>query len=274
MFYWPYKFRSQVEYLVPKGPSFSSAPVLRTNVNGSAITIKIPRNKSHLSVKPISPKKRYSLRNNDFSRYLASKPEWEYFALAARWLDFNGPWFTGNLGSLDVFVGVLRRLRPDPDVSLFHPRAFESTIADFMTFCHGYEFSRNRTVQDWFAPVDWNSLRRFPCVAAKFDAVTNSEVRRSERCRYLFLPISDQYLLQISCSITRVLPFIHSSVEPEDDTDAWISEEPMKELADQILDSLRVRLSPEAEQQQARAVERLSAEERALIKEFPPLKWV
>ena len=274
MFYWPYKFRSQTEYLVPRGPGFTGAPVLRTKVNGNEITIKIPRHKSHLSVKPINPKRTYFIRDNDFGRYIASKPEWEYFPLIARWLDFNGPWFTGNLGSLDVFVGVLRRLRSAPGRSLFHPRAFESTIADFMTFCHGHELSRNKSTQDWYAPVDWKALKRFQCVAAKFDAITNAEVRRSERCRYLFLPISDHYLLQISCSITRVLPFVNSKEEPEDDTDKWISEEPMKALADQILDSLQVRLSPEVEEQQAIALKQLGGEAQGLVEKFAPLKWV
>lgn len=274
MFYWPYKFRSQTEYLVPQSPVAGWVSTIKTRVNGNEISIRVPRNMNRLSIKTINPRRVISLRNNDFKRYVSDKPDWEYFPLVARWLDFNGPWLTGILGGLGIFVGVLRQLRPDPKVSLFHPRAFEAAIADFMTFYHRGTPFFNKSVQRWFAPVDWQPLSEFPCVAAKFDAITNKEVRRSERCRYLYMPISDQYLLEISMPITRVLPFIHSSVEPEDDTDAWISEEPMKELANKILDSLQVQLSPEAEQQQAKAVERLSEEERKLVKDFPPLKWV
>ena len=274
MFYWPYKFRRQTVHLVPKSPGAGWLSQVKSCVNGNEISIQVPGNKNRLYIKTINPRRVLTLRNNDFKRYVSDRPDWEYFPLVARWRDFNGPWFTGTLGGLGIFVGVLRKIRPNPDVSLFHPRTFEASIADFMKFCHGDEFSRNNTVQDWLAPVGWQSLQGFPCVAAKFDAITNPDVRRSERCRYLFLPLSDQYLLEVSMPITRVLPFIHSSEEPEDDTDAWISEEPMKALADQILDSLQVRLSPEAEQQQAKALERLRAEERGLVKEFPPLKWV
>lgn len=274
MFFCPYRLRRQVSYLIPKGPAFNFAPVIRTIVNGSEIVLKVPRNKSRLAVKPLSPRKSYVLHNNDFNSAVSSESGWESFPLLARWLDFNGPWFTGNLARLGVFVNVMKPLRPDPNVSFFHPRVFESTVADLMNYYHAKEFSRNNTVQDWLAPVGWQPLKSFPCVAAKFDAVTNPEVRRSERRRYVLLPLTDHYMLQLEFPLTRKVPFIHSSVEPEDDTDAWISEEPMKELADQILDSLQVRLSPEAEQQQARALEGLSVEERALVKEFPPLKWV
>lgn len=274
MFNWPYKLRSQTSYLVPKPQEGGWMSVVETCVNGTTIAIKVPRNKSRMSMKPISPAKAYSLRNNDFDRYITGSPEWEYFPLISRWLDFNGPWFTGTLGRLGVFVGVVRQLNQAPEISLFHPRAFELTIAELMKFCHGNEFSRNNTVQDWFAPVDWLPLPRYPCIAARFDALANSNVRRSERRRYLFLPLTDYYLLQVSLPITRVMPLVTVNEELGDDTDAWISEEPMKALADQILDSLQVRLSPEAEQQQAKALERLSAGERGLVKEFPPLKWV
>lgn len=274
MFYWPYQFRHQTSFLVPKGPHFRRASAVSTCVNGSYISINLPSNQSRSHEKPINPEKNFSLRNNDFKACDVDHPGWEIFTLIGRKWDFNGSWFTGRLGRLSLRVNVVRRLRHSPTVSFFHPRAFEATISDLMSFYHGGTLHYDKTVQKWFAPINWQPLKGFPCIAARFEAVTNPEAGRPERCLYLFLPISDEYLLQISMPITRVLPFIHSSVEPEDDTDAWISEEPMKELADQILDSLQVRLSPEAEQQQARAVERLSAEERALIKEFPPLKWV
>lgn len=274
MFYWPYRFRRQTTYLVPKGPAYDFAPIIRTFVNGSEISLKVPRNSSRLAVKPLSPRKSYILNNNDFNSAVSSEPGWESFPLLARWLDFNGPWFTGNLARLGIFVNVMKPLHPNPQVSFFHPRAFESAVADLMRYYHSEELSRNNLVQDWLAPVEWQPLTNLPCIGVKFDAITNPEVRRSERCRYALLPLTDQYLLLLEFPVTRKLPFIHSSEEPEDDTDKWISEEPMKELADQILNSLQVRLSPEAEQQQARALERLSLEERVLVKEFPPLKWV
>lgn len=274
MFHWPYQFRRQRTFIVPKGPAFKRAPTLITCINGSEISLAIPPSKSGSYEKPLNPPKMLSLRDNDFKTFRIDKPEWEYFALVVRKWDFNGPWFTGNLARLSMYANVMRRTRTNSEISFFHPRAFEATIADLMTFYHGHELSRSNTVQDWFAPVDWRPITHLPCIAVAFDVTANQKVRRSERCRYLFLPLSDQYLLQISIPISRDLPFITSDTVPEDDTDAWISEEPMKELADQILDSLQVRLAPKAEQQQAKALERLSLEERGLVKEFPPLKWV
>ena len=273
MFYWPYKFRRQTVHLVPKSSGAAWLPQVKSCVNGNEVSIRVPRNKNRLHIKTINPRRVLTLRNNDFNRYVADKPEWEYFPLVARWLDFNGPWFTGTLGGLGVFVGVLRQLHSHPDVSLFHPRAFEATVSDLLRFYHGGSPYFDKTLQNWYAPVGWKPLEDFSCVAVKFDAITNPDVGRPERHRYLVLPISDQYLLQVALPITRVLPFVSSSEEPEDDTDQWISEEPMKALADQILESLQVRLSPEAERQQAKALERLSEEERKLVKEFPPLKW-
>ena len=274
MFYWPYKLRRQTSYIIPRGPNFNRAPVIATTVNGTDISLKAPLNRSTSYLKPINPRKSLLLRDNDFKTFRIDEPGWEYFTLISRRWDFNGPWFTGRVGRLSLYANVMRRINHSQDVSFFHPRAFEATVSDLLTFHHAHETSRNKTVQDWLAPVDWEPLGGLGCIAARFYAATNTEVRRSERCRYLFLPISDRYLLQISIPITRVLPFINSSVKPEADTDAWISEEPMKALADQILDSLQVRLSPEAEQQQAKALKNLTFEERVLIKEFPPLKWI
>lgn len=274
MFYWPFKLRTQTSYTVPKGPNFKWASVVKTSINGTDLSLATPSSRKIFDEEPVTPRKTIFLRNNDFRPDNIDKREWEYFRVIARSWSFNGPWFTGQAGALRLRVNVLRRLNHNPQVSYFHPRAFEATIADLMHFYHAGSPYYNKKIQRWYAPVDWTPLTNFPCVAAKFDAVINPDVGHPERYRYLFLPISDEYLLRISARITRVLPFIHSSVEAEDDIDAWISEEPMKELADKILDSLRVQLSPEAEQQQAKALESLSLEERVLIKEFPPLKWV
>jgi hypothetical protein len=274
MFYLPFKLRSQTSYTVPKGPNFKWASVVKTCINGTHISLTTPSSRKVFEEEPVTPRKTIFLRNNDFKPDNLDNREWEYFTVIARSWSFNGPWFTGQAGALRLHVSVMRRLNHNPQVSYFHPRAFEATIADLMHFYHAGSPHYNKKIQRWYVPVDWTPLKNFPSVAAKFDAVRNPDVGRPERYRYLFMPISDEYLLQVSMPITRVLPFIRSSAIPEDDTDKWISEEPMKELADQILNSLQVRLSPEAEQQQAKALERLSLEERVLVKEFPPLKWV
>jgi hypothetical protein len=248
--------------------------LLKACVNGCEITIKAPRNKTRSPLEQQKPRKQYQISDGYFNRAVTGQPNWESFALIARWWDFNGPWFTGNLARLGMFVGIMRPLHSNPEASFFHPRAFEAAIADLMTYYHGEELSRNSSAQDWFAPVNWQPLSHLPCIAAKFDATANRDVRRDKLERYIISPLSDQYLLVISFSINRNPAYIYPDKGPEKDTDKWTSEEPLKVLADQIINSFQIKLSPEAEQQQAKALAGLSEKERALVAELPPLKWV
>lgn len=272
MFYVPYQFRQQKEFCVPRGPNFNSAPVIKTTVNGTEISLKIPRHKTATTRESKSPRRRYELDPYSFSSWGDDTPGWGYVRLFKRSWDFNGPWFTGKMANLIMNCGLLQLPEKKRDISLFHPRAFEATIAEMLTLLHGEHLSPHRQAQDWFAPVNWQPLSQLPSCAVRFDCTENRAVASDRLERFLMMPVHDHYMLVMIFYIERGLCYIHSDIEPEDNKDDWISEEPMKTLADQVMGSLQVKLSPEAKAQQQKALAGLT--ETALVKEFAPLKWI
>ncbi|MFA7555103.1 MAG: hypothetical protein WCY88_12700, partial [Spongiibacteraceae bacterium] len=58
---------------------------------------------------------------------------------------------------------------------------------------------------------------------------------------------------------------------PRSELDKRVNEQPMLDLMENIIDSLQLKLSPEAQAQQEAALKGL--EDASLIKAYPPLKW-
>ena len=53
--------------------------------------------------------------------------------------------------------------------------------------------------------------------------------------------------------------------------DKRVNLQPMHDLMNNIINSIQLKLSPEAQAQQAKALEGLT--DTSLVKEFPPIKW-
>ncbi|WP_347332969.1 hypothetical protein [Marinimicrobium locisalis] len=172
-----------------------------------------------------------------------------------------------------MHVSLLTLANPSPESSFFRPRAFETAIAQLMAYYFEEDLSRSGTEQDWFVPTNWEPLDRFPCIAARFDAIQNTKLGLFDRRRYCYLPLSDEHLLEVVLPTQRYPVYLSLEGEPESDVNHWVSEEPMKKLANALLDSLEIRFSAEAERQQAKALEGLSADQRKLSETFAPLKW-
>lgn len=71
--------------------------------------------------------------------------------------------------------------------------------------------------------------------------------------------------------MTRHNVWIGSNPNPERDTGKWIDNAPLEQLVKDIIDSLQITLSPEAKQQQGKALAGLA--DTSLVKEYPPIKW-
>jgi len=155
-----------------------------------------------------------------------------------------------------------------PDgLNYFHPRALEAGIADYLTYFYDDDVWSDGS-QTWLAPVNWQPLTDFPCIAARFDANTTREMPTGPEC-YFVMPVSKQHLLIIYSKISRNNVF--SDKKPKPTINEWIDLTPFLELANQVLDSVQVTLSPQAQADQEEALRGL--EDKSLVKEFPPIKW-
>ncbi len=265
-------FRDQTEFCIPKGPSFKSAKPIKCSIVGTRLVLSAPRHSPPPRLKGGSivtrPKSDY--RPSDMRFHANFYPDsqvadmWGCMPLFQRRWSFNGPWFTGPLGRVDMSVGIYQLKEPASGISYFHPRAFEQTIGNFLT--NEYSVRKYNGLSEWIAPVDWQPIHSLPVVAARFKLMQDTLVFPSGVGRELiFFPISDQQLVVVQFNV------IQHEMGNQEERDASIGRSTMDELKESIISSLSLTLSPEAEAQQTTALEGL--QDHSLTTDFPPLKW-
>jgi len=260
----PLKLRETTGYCTPKGPAIGQAKTVCFTLDGCAIEFLAPRHKSSYPTRiERRPEHRYKLAEEYFETYPAVMDRWRFFPVFFRSWGFYGPWFTGRQAELSFYIEVVRQAIPRDAVSFFHPRAFENIIADFLTVQYDESKDSNETL--WIAPVNWKVIASLPCVAAQLDVIPTSEHYFGETTKHVFFPIGDQYLIHFGAK-----PHLFGDGNMEERA-KHVNPAPMETLYKDIIASLKVTLSPEAQAQQAKALEGLT--DTSLTPTFPPLKW-
>ncbi|MDH5179619.1 MAG: hypothetical protein OEZ39_14720 [Gammaproteobacteria bacterium] len=264
----PLKLRKQTEYCTPKGPSVASARPVSFSVEGTQIQLRAPRHSSGFSHRKVRhPSHSYNVSSINFTSFsdgLVVDDSWRYYSVLYRSWGFYGPWFTGLLAEMDMSLTLLTPKEPKAGVSFFHPRAFEQSVGDFITFRYSNDIWQGKS--NWIAPLDWQAVTSLPCAAARFDVMPDQEINPAGSLyEYLFFPISDQYLVEVRF---KPIQLINESLS---ESDKLIDRSSMAQLRDDIINSLQITLSPAAAAQQAKALEGLT--DSSLRKEFPPMKW-
>lgn len=268
MMNFPFKLREQTKLLTPKGPSFSFAKRVSFNISGTQMEFRAPSHRyRYVSIRDFQERLTLDFNDMNFESYksgLLGEGSWRYCMIVNRAWDFYGPWFTGPIADMRMTVSILTPTEPNPNVSFFHPRAFEQAVGDFLTSRFSLDMREGRS--QYNAPINWQPITHLPSMAARLDVMPDEHVNRVEDIiEYFFLPLNDQHLLQI-----RFIPRqnLNKSLA---ERDKLVDRSTMAQLRDDILDSLKITLSPEALQQQASALEGL--EDTSLIKSYPPIKW-
>jgi hypothetical protein len=194
--------------------------------------------------------------------YKSYNNSWLYSTLFQRSWGFYGEWFTGYMGELSICVALVTRGEAPQEVSLFRPKAFENTLADFLQYQYADDIHEG--AQKWLAPLDWEVVSPWPCIGATF-YVRPSVGNAASPNRYFTFPISDKHFIEVYFSLQR------GGAGSQERKDKQISIETMEQLSIDIINSIKVKLSPEALAQQAKALEGL--DDTQLSEIFPPLKW-
>lgn len=268
MFNWSWKLRSQRDYLSPVGPNFDWAPTQHLYLNDTHISIKLPRQRTQLPVENITLKGSWDLDALDYKFYESNGVRRRSVAVLKREWDFYGDWFTGNRGGISMTANIITPMDVPEGLNYFHPRALEAGIADQLTSWYGDDFYGDNPQQTWHAPMHWRQCDNFPCLAARFEAV-NTVVKSDGPDYYLFMPLTKTHFLMLRCRISRNTVF--SDKKPEPTVNEWIDLAPFVKLVNQVLDSVQVTLSPQAQSDQEEALRDLA--EKSLVKEYPPIKW-
>jgi len=270
--YVKYELRKTSKLIVPKGPNFARAPTRIYDIDGTVIKFKAPRHRSY-SIKddPILPKRHSSLENYIFRSTYAEgfnvNDNWEEAGFFKHTWDFYGPWFTGVQAILKMYFSLVKPVNYEHQFSLFHPRAFEKIISDYLINCYAKRRSQTRqgNPYQYIAPVNWHPLENFPCVAVRLEVHPDYKVAQGAIRYLVFFPISDKVMAYINFDPSQLLAL------PQEELDKRVDRSTMLELMNNIIDSFELKLSPQAQAQQKAALAGL--DDSSLVKDFPPIQW-
>jgi len=247
-----YKLREAAGLVNPKGPNFSSAQTICCDFAGTVLSFKAPKHRPFTRVREYLPEKHYSreeLRrhfrcyNDD---YYDTPNHLEFFELFKRFWAFNGSWFTGTLAELDLCITLIMQVNYDPEFSLFHPRAFENIIGDYLTYIYGDRTDDGE--YNFTAPVNWQPLSKLAALSAKLEAIPKKGIHTHVTRHHMFFTLSDQILVDVKFHPGRIKNL------SKEELDKRVSEDSMLELMNNIIDSFQLTLSDEAKQQQQAAL--------------------
>jgi hypothetical protein len=274
MFNFPLSHRKSKKYLTPSGYNLIWAPRKKFRVDGTLISFKVPRyNWFQGRTKPDKPFPHYPLNQpkklfSDQIPNLITKDEnkSDYYEVYNHCYGFSGPWFTGEQVLLYIGVDILRIRRFPSSASFFHPRSYEMMVTDYLTRHFSQKDDKYDGIQQNLAPVDWSPLNHLPVNAARFKIVGQSpQSTKNPESHELHIPIDKNIVVCFTFSLN------YCSGQPSFIGSKFVNMAPVNKLVDDIISSIRVKLSPRAEAAQKKALEGL--DDTSLTKSFPPLKW-
>lgn len=246
----------------PHGPNLKRSPWVKVWMAGNELNFRLPRHA------PRSPAEQRTAKGDivdqgvsrQASNGVMGDDRWEFFDGVYRQWRFNGPWFSGEAGAVSFSLRVIHPVKPNHNISFYHPSVFEHTLASYLSSRFAHKTREGQCL--WQAPVNWRSREGLPVLAARFDALPNEE---GSPVHYCVFPVGDHYLAEIRFSFEQACAGFMA------EKDQKISREPMWELVNNVLDSMTLTLSPE---NQAK-VDKIRAEcpAYAVSDTFPPLQW-
>ncbi len=272
MFHVPLKLRAQTVPCSPRGPEFSKSQSVMFKIDGCEIAFRAPKHKAESHHTPINSIESYSTSRIQWKDLVGGKDKWRSFCPQYRVWDFYGPMFSGRCASVSFSVNIIRQLKPNNEISFFHPRVFESAISSILTDIHFSDLDREHQRQRWYSPVNWEPVENFPCCAVVFEVQPNKKYFSGNMEKNLYFPISNDLLACMNFNVSR--PGVVQADDEKNDIsiDEWVDINPMISLVDDVMNSVELKLSKESEMLRDQAI--VDLDDRALTKVFPPINWL
>ncbi|MAE35582.1 MAG: hypothetical protein CMH97_10210 [Oceanospirillaceae bacterium] len=146
---------------------------------------------------------------------------------------FVGQWFSGEK-SLLIMRGILNTVQDGSQLkglNLFHPRVFESAIANY--FDHSYGYKRYGKRPDYRAPLNWKVLQLSESIqGVQFDLhyIANGGKDNPELVRVVAFPVNSSQFVIIYFDMKVLI------------LDDEITTKPTIALCDSIIDSMRLKV--------------------------------
>lgn len=273
MFNFALKLRDPKGLIAPKGPSQTRFRTIRCTIDGTEILFKAPphqnfrgaRQKHEPATLNINSSTIFSNNIDIDAKDEGSKSHWNESLFFAYSWPFNGPWFTGQVASVHLSFKLIKIINYPPDISLFHPRSLEKIIGDHLSHIYStYILSHRGHIQQFMAPVNWTPLSNLPVGGASLDVVSQ-EFYIHESRRHVYFPIFNDVLASLIFVPHRF------GDKTKSEKDKLVDEQPLLEFINHIISSIRLNLSRDSLNQQAKALNGL--EDTSIATCHPPLKW-
>ncbi|MGM8228831.1 hypothetical protein ACSV5M_19780 [Cellvibrio sp. ARAG 10.3] len=260
-----------LRYVRPKGPYFPKLRPQQWNLNGSKFGFKAPWSNSVYAVnegrwvaESVSPGNTNVLATN-LNFYPSSwmpNEHWQYHLFYSRKWYFVGPWFSGMRSWLSMTACVIGQdhIRDFANASFFHPKVFESAVADFLDSSYGCQKAGRKPL--YCGPVNWKIIPISSRVnAALFDIHDiQSNIDNPGLTRMVIFPVTNKRLIKIEFNYggTRI---------NEENYDAT----PIFDLSDAIIETFHLETGIEMESQWTEVTAYCA--DMSLTQEFAPLRW-
>jgi len=238
------KLRGRPESCCPVGPKFSSAEGLSVRLAGTQLSFRAPRH----DPAPFGDNPQLRMWK-DYPLIGGGKPlnwnvqpsqSWQHTEIFFRQWSFCGPWFTGYMGRTSCYIEVIELAEPNLQLSFMHPKALEAASLSYLTANYGHEVvDRNSGEMNYIGPLNWSVVKQLEVPTVQFDS--ENTIGSADTERHVFIPISRSHIAHFSFNT------VQSASGTREEVDQQVDPAPFKELVDNIVGSIRVTLSPEAQ---------------------------
>ena len=241
--YSKFKLRDRPGSCTPVGPNFSAAKLLSVQLAGTHLQFRAPRHdpSPYGRVRQIRMKKAYSMSHPRVLHWnMQPSQSWQSTDIFFREWSFCGPWFTGFMGDTSCFLQVIELNKSNPDVNFLHPKALEVASLAYLTANYGYRvYDIDNGRMHYVGPLNWSTVDQLEVPSVQFDSERLMSGAAPER--HVFIPISRSHIAYFS------LRTLQSASGTREEVDKQVDPAPFKELVDNIVGSIQVTLSPEAQ---------------------------
>lgn len=258
-------FRENVrDYVVPHGPLFPQLREQQWYMGGSRFHFAAPWANAVYGFAPFyRHSSSYSSGKHNVLNYelrsvnsdVMPNGRWQASLIYLRQWHFVGPWFSGDCGGLHMGAVLYGQphLNDFKGTSFFHPRVFESAIADFLSSYFGHKKYGRKPYHR--GPLNWKIISLSESIqAASFDIFSET----GEIEKYIVFPVAHNRLIGISFS------GIAEDQRQYDQT-------PIIDLMQSIINSFRLEVGPDMQAQWEEV--KAYCPDMSLTTEFGELKW-
>ncbi len=264
--YYPVKLRLAKKIESPEYVDLTHVKEQECTLLGSRLSFKAPRHRPQSStIQGSSSLRKFEILSQgpmSFIDGLMSNDNWEYIPLFNRYWAFYGSWFSGVQTELHYSFTVIIKPEHQQGVSYFHPRAFENAIADYLNTKYGFKAYGGEP--SWSGPLNWKPVDYLPVFGVVFEIIPTKNNENSGNQSFFF-PVSDKHIVEVS------MKHVYSAMGTIEERKAKFDSRPMEKLANDIINSIRLELSPEIQAQWDRV--KAECPDMSLVKDFAPLKW-